>query len=559
MIRWDDFRRHVGALRERIAERPEGPWVLLTQDAYAFAVGLFALWHSGRHAVSPPNRQPGALRTLQTRAAGVLCDHPEWLPEGSCIDPLAASSTGTPPTLPALRSDALAVELFTSGTTGTEKAVVKRIRHLDDEVRALGSLWDARLGDAWVFATASHQHLYGLLFGVLWPLASGRTLRTDHLLHASELLPRLGQSEAFALVSVPTHLKRLAGHRELGSLRDRCRAVFSSGGPLPASTAHRIAYSLGAAPLEVLGSTETGGIAWRAQAPERPTAAWAPLPSVHVARDPETGVARVHSPFLSTGDTLGFATADQIALNPDGSFDLQGRADRVVKVGEKRLDLELMESQLRGHPLVAEVALTVVQLESEPRVAAAVVPTDEGWEKIAESGSRAFARSLASHLAPDWDPVLHPRLWRSVQRLPENAQGKIAAAELRHLFLDALAVAQGERPEVLERSGEAEEREWSCRVPADLACFAGHFPGSPVVPAALQLDWALALGAEILGRPPRVAEIETLKLHAPLGPGDRFRIRVRRCPGDRLELRIWDDQKEHARGRVRLAAPGRKA
>jgi acyl-coenzyme A synthetase/AMP-(fatty) acid ligase len=374
--------------------------VLLTEDAYAFAVGLLALWHSGRHAISPPNRQQGSLRVLQTCAAGVLSDRPDWFSEGSSLQPLVDAGRGGSSGLAPLSRDALAVELYTSGTTGAEKPVAKRICHLEDEVRQLGATWDAAVDGATVFATASHQHLYGLLFGVLWPLCAGRAFQAHHFLHVGEFVPRMREVGDCALASVPTHLKRLARHAEVSTLRGYCRAVFSSGGPLSTETAHRIARALGRAPLEVLGSTETGGIAWRAQEPGAGESPWKPFPAVRVTRDRHSGVARVSSPVVSVDEGgEGFATGDRIALRPDGCFELEGRLDRVVKVGEKRLDLARMESQLRGHPWVTEVALVTLDREGEPRVAAALVPSERGWERLRHEGRRAFGRALRTHRA----------------------------------------------------------------------------------------------------------------------------------------------------------------
>ncbi len=129
-IGWGEFQQHVAGLRDRLAGEPEGAWVLLTEDACAFAVGLLALWHSGRHAISPPNRQPSSLRALQTRAAGVLSDRPDWFPEGASLHPLVDAKRGDPGGLTPLDPEALAMELFTSGTTCGEKLVKKRIRHL---------------------------------------------------------------------------------------------------------------------------------------------------------------------------------------------------------------------------------------------------------------------------------------------------------------------------------------------------------------------------------------------------------------------------------------------
>ena len=558
-VDWRELRHDVDALGRRFAVEPEGPWVLLSQDAYAFAVGLLALWHSGRHALSPPNHQQGSLRVLQTRAAGVLSDRPDWFPEGSSIHPLEPDAPDGDFSLTALDRDALAMELYTSGTTGAEKPVTKRLRHLEDEVAALGATWDTALRDGTVFSTASHQHLYGLLFGVLWPLCSGRAFHAEHFLHMGELVPRMRGAGPCVLVSVPTHLKRFARHGDAASLRDPCRIVFSSGGPLPAETAHAVADVLGQAPVEVLGSTETGGIGWRTQEPAREVSPWTPFAGVRVTRDGDSGVARVSSPFVSADESgAGFTTGDRITLHPDGSFQLEGRSDRVVKVGEKRLDLAQMESQLRGHPWVANVALTTLDRDDELRVAAAVVPTGKGWRVLRGKGRRSFVRALAATLGEDWDPVLHPRHWRTVEELPEDAQGKVTADALRRLFLDPhiqgeeLELSAADRPEVFEEIRGDDFIEWSCAVPPDLSCFPGHFPDLAVVPGVLQLDWAMDLAGRLLGRTPRVAEVESLKLRAALWPGSRFAIRVRASSDTRIDFEIRGGDAVHATGRVRL-------
>lgn len=572
-VSWRQLLEDVAQLRDRLWVSPDGGWVLLTEDAYAFAVGLLALWHSGRHAISPPNRQPSALRILQTRAAGVLTDRPEWFPEGSSIDPLprerhSQSSIDPSTRFEILDPEALAVEFYTSGTTGAEKPVLKKIRHLEDEVDELGKNWDALVKDAIVFASASHQHLYGMLFGVLWPLSSGHVFQARHFLHAGELIPRLRDADQSVLASVPTHLKNLAAHAQSPSIRDHCRTIFSSGGPLSHETARRIAELVGEAPIEVLGSTETGGIAWRRQDPQNTKQLWIPFGPVQLRRDPALGTLHVRSPFVSVGSANGFLTGDRIQLHDDERFELLGRADRVVKIGERRLDLERMESQLRGHEWVDDLALTTLQREIEEsqsertgpseRVAAAVIPSSQGWALICASGKRAFCADLRSRLADAWDPILHPRYWRLVVDLPENPQGKITQSRLRELFQEPdWGALSSDRPELLgeDRSPNAIER--SCLVPPDLSCFPGHFPNRPMVPGVLQLDWALALAEVWLGRAPRVLEIESLKLLLPLEPGARFRIRVEQPKSTQLRVKLWSDGEVFAKARIRIEAASR--
>ncbi len=552
---WQAFRRDVAGLRDRIASGPDGAWVLLTEDAYAFAVGLFALWHAGRSAISPPNRQPSSLRALHTRSAGVLSDRSDWFPESSVLHPIEGVEPGDPDNLTPLCPDALATELFTSGTTGGEKPVAKRIRHLEDEVRELHANWKTLVGEATFFSAASHQHVYGLLFGVLWPLYAGNTIQRHRYLHPGELVPRMREAGDCVLISVPTHLKRLVRHAHAPRLRGACRVVFSSGGPLATDLAHEIAGALGAPPIEVLGSTETGGIAWRSQRPGEEACSWTPFAAVSIACDGDDKLLRVRSPFVSVDSgEEGFATGDRISIHSDGSFALEGRSDHIAKIGEKRLDLTRMASELRAKPSVEEAALATIDRDAELRVAAAIVPSEAGWELIQREGERAFVRVLRACLGEAWDPVLHPRYWRIVSRLPANSQGKVTLEALRGLFRPPeSAKAEADRPIVLDQFRGRDYLERSCQVPKDLGCFSGHFPGHPVVPGALQIDWAMEVAAELLDAPPRVAELESLKFPAPLGPGQVFRIRVRNVANDQIDFTISGEDVDYARGRVRLA------
>jgi 3-hydroxymyristoyl/3-hydroxydecanoyl-(acyl carrier protein) dehydratase len=334
-----------------------------------------------------------------------------------------------------------------------------------------------------------------------------------------------------------------------------CRAIFSSGGPLATDIAHDIAGALGARPIEVLGSTETGGIAWRTQQPGVEECRWTPFTNVRIACDGHDNRLRVRSPFVSVDSgEEGFATGDRISLHSDGRFALEGRSDHVVKVGEKRLDLTRMASQLRARPSVGEVALATIDREAELRVAATIVPSEEGWELIQQEGERAFVRELRACLGDAWDPVLHPRYWRVVSRLPANRQGKVPLDALRSFFRPPeSAGAEADRPILLEQFRGRDYLERSCRVPKDLDCFSGHFPGHPVVPGALQLDWAMDVVAELLDAPPRIAELESLKLRAPLGPGHVFRIHVRNVANDKIDFTISAEGVDYARGRVCLA------
>ena len=527
-ITFAEFRSDVGRLYARLASASEGPWLLLTEDAYVFAVGLFALWHAGRHAILPPNSQVRSLEGLQTRSTGVLTDRMDWFPTGSPLHPLFDADPAGSKELPPILPSAFSVEMFTSGTTGDAKTVTKRISHLEEELVDLEAVFGSKMGSSRIYSTASHQHLYGLLFSVLWPLCSARSFDPHHYLHSAELIPRLLEDDSPTLVSVPTFLNRFAKHPQCVSLKGSGVTAFSSGGMLPSAVAQLMRARMNCAPYEVLGSTETGGIAWRVQTDDANESAWKPMGRVTVHRDEATGVLRVLSPYVTTEEgQAGHSTGDRIEWVPEGGFLLLGRTDRVVKVGEKRVDLEQMASRIRSHEWVEDVELTTVVAASDPRVAGAVVASSVGERILQQEGRRRFTRALRDCLMDDWDPVLHPRSWRFVSRLPTTAQGKVTQASLRALFeeMDSACIGS-DRPERLDEHRTASSVKRRCRVPGDLSCFSGHFPGLPIVPGVLQFDWVMDLATELLPVKAVLATIKSIKFIAPLGPNDEFEITV---------------------------------
>ena len=569
-----DFSGRVGALVPQLRERRGARFLLYTEDSYAFAVALFALAHSGATALLAPNRQPGTIAALAAQVDGALVDASvatSELPRLPRIDPLGfAPLAGA--SFASLDPGLLVAELSTSGSTGPGKAVPKELRHLDLEVEALESLFGARLGpDARVFATVSQQHLYGLLIRVLWPLAAGRAFCADTYLHTEELFPRMRASRhGFVLVTTPVHLRRMRADAGLPELRAASRAIFSSGGPLDEGVAVEIAELVGDAPIEIFGSTETGGVAWRQQARAGENAAFQAFPGVELELSVEPGLEgqlMVRSPYAS----LGLASAereqvqqtlmgDRAELLGAGRFRLLGRADRIVKIGEKRLALPEMESALRAHPFVADAALVPFELAGDARVGAVVALSDAGQQALEGGGRRALGAALAEHLAAYWDRVLLPRAWRYVAELPRDAQGKIPQWALVELLEQSGERAPVLVPIVLSEQRSARSLARELRVPADLAFLDGHFPGRPVVAGVVQIHWVLLAAAELLGATPRVSALEGLRFRDALLPEQRFRLSLELSEArDLLRFELGEGVRIFASGRARLEPAGEAA
>ena len=56
--------------------------------------------------------------------------------------------------------------------------------------------------------------------------------------------------------------------------------------------------------------------------------------------------------------------------------------------------------------------------------------------------------------------------------------------------------------------------------------FDGHFPGQPILPGVVQVDWALRLGAEAFGPFGAFLGLEQLKFQAVIVPGEALDLQL---------------------------------
>ena len=82
----------------------------------------------------------------------------------------------------------------------------KTLRQLANEVRALEQQWGTALGDAWIIGSVASQHIYGLLFRVLWPLCAGRGFLRRQVPFPEDLQRASLAQPAFAWVASPALL-----------------------------------------------------------------------------------------------------------------------------------------------------------------------------------------------------------------------------------------------------------------------------------------------------------------------------------------------------------------
>ncbi|QDQ27798.1 AMP-binding protein [Chitinimonas arctica] len=497
------------AWRRCFAAQAGRRFALYCEDSADFAAALFGAWHAGKVVYLPGDTVAATLRQLAERVDGFAGDLPAHCQP---LRPAAPARDDSAMDWQVLDVQSEALVVFTSGSTGLPSAIPKRLCQLFEEVATLSACFGARLEGANVLATVSHQHIYGLLFRVLLPLAAGQPFAAKRLAFSEDIATALARSGPSVLVASPAHLKRLPPAQDWAAGRLGLRALFCSGGPLPVEALPDCRALLGQAPIEVFGSSETGGIAWRRRDRDEDTH-WQALPGVRLRI--ENQCLWVRSPHLS--DDNWQATADQAEMDAAG-LRLLGRADRIVKVEEKRVSLDALEHALLAGGLLLE-AKALLLPGTRAALAVVAVPNEAGWALHDDSGKRALNEALRGALAGVLEHAILPRRWRYHWDLPTNSQGKSKLAALAALFDPRRPAAR-----LLARRPDAARLRFE--VAANSPYFAGHFPGAPVLPGVAQLQWVQLFAGELLDVPLGFQRMEAVKFPRLLPPGSTVTLEL---------------------------------
>lgn len=421
---WSEIVAAASSLAARMAAESGSRWAVNVDDTFLFAGALLGLWGAGKTPVLAPRP---LIESADSHLSFDGIVEAAGEDAGTSQYRRRVSLEGLPPAprrLDAIHSS-VQIVLYTSGSTGRPKEVRRALWNLEAEIEVFESLWGKDLGHCRTFSTVSHRHVYGLLFRLLWPLLTKRPFAAFDLEYPEQLVDERLEGEL--LISSPALLKRV-GHFPDASAR--WRAVYSSGGLLPGPAAAESARVLGTCPVEVLGSTETSGVAWRRQ-DAVDAAAWRPLPGVEIRLSEEEHL-EVRSPFV--GDAEWLRMGDLARLSGDGTFDLLGRGDHVAKIEDKRISLAEIERLLIDTAWVEDAAALALEDDARQYVGVLVRLSGTGADEFVRVGRDALSRLIREALRGRIETVALPRKIRYVEEIPVDAQGKRHEARLKKLF-----------------------------------------------------------------------------------------------------------------------------
>lgn len=372
-----------------------------------------------------------------------------------------ADDLPVPDDLPFVDPEAVAVLLFTSGTTGDPKAAVLRHRHLTSYILESVEFLSASEDDAQLVSVPPY-HIAGIS-AVLSSTFAGRRLVHLPGFDAADWVRTVADEQITQAMVVPTMLGRVLDViGETGANVDQLRHLAYGGGRMPLELIKRAMNELPHVSfVNAYGLTETSSTVavlgpddhLDAMASDDPlvqrrlTSVGRPLPSVEVEiRDPdgnplpagERGEIHVRGEQVA-GEYLGrslltddgwFPTNDAGSFDEDGYLYLDGRLDDIIVRGAENLSPGEIEDVLRSHEAVADAAVFgLPDPEWGERVAAAVVLRPDHADVPADE--------LRSYVRDRLRSTKTPVDIRFLPELPYNETGKLLRRVLRDGFIDA--------------------------------------------------------------------------------------------------------------------------
>jgi long-chain acyl-CoA synthetase len=455
--------RVAAELRDRGVRRGD-PVLLYATNSVEWVVAYWAVLRLGALAVLGNGwwsaaEVAGALATVTPALVFTEARLAARLPAGvprvlaSELTPLLGDGVSTPDLEPAcgVETDP-AVVIFTSGTTGPPKGAVLSHRAVIANLHNLLSLTRRLPGDIPDSHPANSNlhtlplfHVGGLQALGMNFMSGSKMVFLDGRFDPARVLELIERERVSSWACVPTMLARVVEHPD-AAVRDvsALRSLTAGGSAAPDELAARAARAfpnLSKGIVSVYGLTEAGGTVASASGRhilEHPGTVGRPLPVVEVrlapTGEPEYdtlgGEILVRSPSVMSGywggpdveqvvDAHGWLhTGDLGRLDGDGWLYLVGRKKDVIIRGGENVASAHVESRLRAHPDVAEVAVVgLPHADLGEEVAAVVVP---------RAGARPEPAGLAAFAAQELARFAVPsRWWVRTEPLPTNAVGKV--------------------------------------------------------------------------------------------------------------------------------------
>ena len=494
----------VSKARVSIKSVPNEEIALFHSDAYIFLVWLLAAWQEGRKVLVPGDKNIA----LSPSFSG-------WFKVGEFDAPdLTGWDVGNEVAnrvFSEVDSNFGALGVFTSGSTGEPVRIDKTMRQLENEVDALEFTFGEKIEkDVVFYRSVSHQHFFGMPFGVFWAISRGSMLSRVAIKGGHEW----NTSTPQVLITSPSFLKSIADntsqHKNIGS---GIRLIFSAGGILEDSIFSIINSITKNRVVDVYGSSETGHIAWRSS-PEMP---WQMQEGVEFKK-PVEDVLEIKSKFCPSDEW--FSTSDLAHLRGN-SFEILGRADRIIKIEGIRVSLSQLVASIKESSLVEDCLISDIENGRRAQLGAVLKLSSLGLQTLEVDGRLPLINSLKVSLRSKVNAIAIPRRWRFIEEFPVNSLGKVLKVNIDGIFSEGLKI-----PIIISRKVDENSIELVLDMLKSLDCFNGHFDDFPVVPGVALIEWAVRAAEVHLVKNYIFSGMSQIKFQKFIKPNQIIRLRL---------------------------------
>lgn len=459
--------------------------------------------------------------------------------------------------------------LQTSGSSGKSKMIEKSLAQMIKESEYLADELNFSSQNTF-FSSVSHRHMFGLTFKVFLPLVLGARVIADELNYPEAILGLSLANHVF--IASPVLLRTLAQSPAAIALKG-LSGIVSAGSPLKKELRSELGRICDARIIEIYGSTETGIVAKDCGDGLRL------FGTVNAGLD-DRGALNVSSPWCEFFQTNDAASIDEDRLA------LQGRIDRIVKLNDKRVNLESIEAKLLESGLLSDCYCA--PHPKFKRIAALLEFNGEGLKKFRKIGKKGVVAELKELLKLEFKNSV--RYFKIVEKMPRNQQGKFEKSEFENalfashkpvwsggrvneagkicggqIYINGQNLASGQNRGAIntndacakfEGGGERLENlvqkyEFSAIMHAGLEIFESHFPNLPLLPGFMQLDYvfelACGVGIDVSG----TRAVENLKFMKFVRPGDLLRVCFEKR-GGKLYFELFCNGEKCSTGRAAL-------
>lgn len=360
--------------------RPGDRVALMSSNRPEFVMALYGIWRAGAAVVllSPAWKHQEVAHALAlTEPAAAVGDHPVLaglMPMRHLDAPIVAATVATPTDLD---PDADAVLAFSSGTTGTPKAV----RHTHRSFSAAVQHWRTVLGltdtDRMQVVTPP-SHILGLL-NIAAILDAGGWVRLRRRFDVDELLAGIAADRITVEMAVAPIALAIAAHPDLECYDlSSLRYIMWCATPITPAVAEVVTRrtgvtwmtGYGATELPVLACNEVGsglldtvgraapGVQLRIRSTDTGTEVGPDVPGEIWAR--ADSLMAGYLPAEATAEVIvdgWYRTGDIGVLDADGWLRITDRTREMIKVRGFQVAPAEVESVLHAHPAVADCAV----------------------------------------------------------------------------------------------------------------------------------------------------------------------------------------------------------